>query len=130
MTNKAEYNSQIASIIKTEEEIFIFKLKDTNAQFDLKEGINQYNFIQERSNQKPFKMLVDTRQSLTLPSERACEFYFKNNDGLNKIALVVDNLAMQVLLNQLFKRKNVGNSKTFKNEDDALIWLKEQILNY
>lgn len=123
MLNINEYDSPIARITKDENGIFVFKLKNTSAIYDLEEAKNQNRYLTIQSGGKPYKTIIDTTGSLALPTEEACDYYIEDNNFENIVALVVNSLPMQLLLGQLVKRHEVPNSKIFKKAKDAYEWL-------
>ncbi|RYM31310.1 hypothetical protein ERX46_16645 [Brumimicrobium glaciale] len=123
MLNKIEYDSPVARITIDNEGIFIFKLKDTSSIYDIEEARSQYRFMNLHSEGKPYKAIIDTRGSLVLPTDAACDYYFEGNNFENIMALVVNSLPMKLLLGRMFRHENVPNSKIFKNDEDAYEWL-------
>ena len=123
MLNNIEYDSPVAKITLDERGIFDFKLKDSSSIYDVKEARNQYRFMNLHSKGKPYKAVIDTRGSILLPTDAACNYYFEGNNFENIVALVVDSLPMKLLLSRMFKHENVPNSKIFKNDIEAFEWI-------
>jgi hypothetical protein len=126
MNKIIEYDSPVANIYLDERNIFIFKLKESGAIYDVEEGVNQYEFLNYHSKGKPYKIVVDTRGSLIIPTSKACEFYLDIDNSKNFVALIVNSLPMQLLLGQMSKNKNIPISKIFKNKVAAFEWIIEK----
>lgn len=126
MSNTVEYDSSVAHISWDEDNsIFIFKMKSTSDSYDAKEVRLQLDFFMKHSNNKPYKVLVDTRESPSLPTDNAFDYFFDNNNSRSKNAIVADDLPFQILMSQIYRIKNIQNCKVFKTEEEAIAWLLE-----
>lgn len=123
MSRIKKYESAVVKITwDNSAELFIFRMKNTNASYDEHEVIKQFGFLQEHSNNKSYKVLIDTRYSPNLPTDEAFEYFFNNNNTLGKNAIIAKDLPFQILMSQMFKIKNIQNHKLFKSEQEALKW--------
>ncbi len=126
MSNELKYESDVVLIVWDEVlGIFKFKMKDSTAVYDELEVKNQFDFFEKYAKNKPYKVLVDTRGSLTLPTEEAFEYFFSNNNPKSKNAIIAEELSFQLLMGQMYKIGNVQNHKLFKKEEEAINWLLE-----
>ena len=124
MPEEIKYESDVVQIIWDENNgIFKFKMKDSNASYDEQEVENQFKFFNKYAKDDHYKVLVDTRGSLTLPTEEAFEYFFSNNNPKSKNAIVAEELSFQILMGQLYKIRKVENHKLFKTEEEAINWL-------
>ncbi|PKR81739.1 hypothetical protein CW751_04250 [Brumimicrobium salinarum] len=128
MKNKVEFDSPVAHIIKDERGFFLFTLKDTTSVYDLEETRQQFDFFINNSNGKPYKVLMDATGSFTFPTEEAFEYFFEHNKEVNKTAIVVTSLPMQLLMGHMLKHERTTNTKLFKSRDEAVEWLTSSLL--
>lgn len=126
MPDLIKYESPVVKITWDEKSgLFVFKMKDINATYDEPEVIRQYEFFNKHSNNKPYKVLIDTRESPNLPTEEAFEYFFNNNNPHSKNAIIAKDLPFQILMSQMYKIRGVENCKLFKTEEEALKWILE-----
>ena len=123
MQEKIEYDSPIAHIYWDERGFFMFKMKNTNAIYDEEETMRQFDFFITHTDGKPYKVIVDTRESLVFPTDDSFDYFFKHNKSVNKNAVIVNSLPMQLLMGQMYKGSKIKNTQLFKNEDEAIDWL-------
>lgn len=98
---------------------------DSDTAFDLQEAKKQYQGILSITEGKPFKVLVDTRNSWIVP-EKEAQSYISNLEGKIAEAIIVKTLAVRILSNFYIKLNEKVPSKVFTDEDKAIKWLKEQ----
>lgn len=118
-----EYDSPVANIKWDKRGFFIFKLKDTDAVYDQEETELQYAYFISRTNGKPYKVLMDSRDSLVFPTDCAFDYFFEHNKEENFTAIIATSLPMQLLMGQMMKGAEVTNTKLFKTEEEAIEWL-------
>ncbi len=123
MSNTTQYNSPIASINIDENGIFIFNLKDTYTSYDGNEARKQFDFFRDNSNGQPYKVLVDSSNSVNIPTEKAVLVFKKQNKPEYKFAIYVTNLPIQIYVGQLSKYNKYHNVKLFKSKEKAIKWL-------
>lgn len=123
MSKIIEYDSPIANIVWDEKGIFIFKLKNTSAIYGKEETKRQFDFFIKHSKGKPYKVIVDTRESLVFPTDDAFNYYFKHNKSINRTAIVANSLPMQLMIGHMLKREKVPNTATFKTIEEAIEWI-------
>lgn len=123
MLEKNEYDSPIANIYWDERGFFMFKMKNTNAIYDEEETKLQFEFLITYSKGKPYKVIVDTRESLVFPTDDSFDYFFDNHKSVNKNAVIVNSLPMQLLMGQMYKGSKVENTRLFKTEEEAIEWL-------
>lgn len=123
MNCNKEYDSPVANIKWDKRGFFVFTLKNTNAIYDKEETINQFNYFLEQSNGEPYKVLLDSTDSLVFPTDCAFEYFFEKNKEENPTAIIATSLPMQILMGQMLKGSEVTNTKLFKTEEQAIEWL-------
>jgi hypothetical protein len=57
---------------------FIIILKNSSAIYDLEEAKLQFEFFISKSKGKPYKVLMDTRDSLVFPTDGAFDYFFEH----------------------------------------------------
>ena len=123
MPNKTEYDSPIANMYWDERGFFMFKLKNTTAIYDEEETKRQFDFFNTHSKGIPYKVIVDTRDSLVFPTDDSFDYFFEHNELANKNAIIINSLPMQLLISQMYKGNRTENTKLFKTEEEAIEWL-------
>src|SRR5690554_5117905 len=98
MNCNKEYDSPVANIKWDKRGFFVFTLKNTNAIYDKEETINQFNYFLEQSNGEPYKVLMDSTDSLVFPTDCAFEYFFEKNKEENTTAIIATSLPMQIYL--------------------------------
>ena len=113
------------AIVKKDSGFLRVTFFDTDAAFDLSEAKKQYQGILSITDGKPFKVLVDTRNSWALPENEA-QHYLSNLDDKIAEAIVVKTLAVRIF-SKLHEKLNKKNpTKVFTQEEKAIEWLREQ----
>lgn len=126
MSQPIKYESPVATITwDNNNGVFIFKMKASKANYDEAEVKKQFDFFKKHSKNKPYKVIVDTRNSPNLPTDNAFNYFFSNNNPKGKNAILAKELAFQVLMGQMYKIKAIKNHKLFKCEEEAMKWLLE-----
>lgn len=126
MSELIKYESTVVNITWDEDAgLFKFIMKNTNATYDEQEVKKQFDFFKKYSNNRPYKVLIDTRDSPNLPTDEAFEYFFNNNNTLGKNAIIAKDLPFQILMSQMYKINNIQNHKLFRSEYEALQWLLE-----
>lgn len=123
MSKPVEYDSLIANITQDENGVFFFYLKNTSAIYNIEETKKQFNFFEQHSPDQPYKVVVDTRDSLVFPTEEALKYYFNKSNPKNKMAIIANSLPMQLMKRQIFKDSSKANNQSFKNKEDAFKWI-------
>jgi len=123
MHNKIEYDSPIANIYWDERGFYMFKMKNSSAIYDEEETIRQFDFFITHSQGKPYKVAVDTRESLVFPTDASFDYFFEHNKMVNKNAVIANSLPMQLMMGQMYKGSQIKNTKLFKTEEEAIAWL-------
>jgi hypothetical protein len=123
MQDAIEYDSPVANIKWDNRGFFIFTLKNTSAIYDETEAKHQFNFFITKSEGNPYKVLMDTRDSLVFPTDGAFDYFFEHNKEENRAAIIATSLPMQLLIGQMLKGGEVQNTTLFKSEEEAIDWL-------
>lgn len=123
MQNTNEYDSPIANIYWDERGFFMFTMKNTDAVYDDEETQKQFEFLISFAKGKPYKVLVDTRESLVFPTDESFEYFFEHNKPLNKTAVIANSLPMRLMMGQMYKGNEVKNIKILKTKEEAIDWL-------
>lgn len=123
MNMEKRFDSLVASITLEDNLLFIFKLKNTSAEYDEEEVIKQFDFFYGHAQGKPYKVLLDARNSLVLPTDESFTYFFKFNRPESKTAIIANSLPTSLLMSQMLKLGRVENVKVFKSEERAREWL-------
>lgn len=118
-----KYESDVVSIHWDERGFFLLEMKNTNAEYDLQETINQFDYFITTSNNTPYKVIVNTVENLVLPTDESLQYFFKHNKEENKIAIVTTQLPMQLIVRFMYKYENVQNTKMFRDLEEAIQWI-------
>lgn len=125
MPNTTQYNSPVASTTIEQDGIYLLKLKDTFIAFNDIELENQLNFINKHSKGEPYRVLIDTSESINIPTDEAGLYYRANNRPEDRFAFVSTNFPFQIFIGQLIIQREVKNMKLFKTSEEAKEWLLE-----
>lgn len=123
MNMEKRFDSPVASITLEDNLLFISKLKNTSAEYDEEEVKKQFDFFYGHAQGKPYKVLLDTRDSLVLPTDESFTYFFKFNRPESKTAIIANSLPTSLLMSQMLKLGRVENTKVFKSEERAREWL-------
>ena len=112
------------SQLKMDDRGFVYvKLTDDQYEFDLTEAKAQVNAIRSLTNNQPALVLIDTRDSLAVPTIEAKRFIASVDKKIAE-ALVVKSLTNRIVAN--FYRKMTKHkypSKVFNCKEAAIKWL-------
>lgn len=126
MPNTTQYNSPVASITIEEDGFYLLKLKDTFIAFNDIELEKQFNFFNKHSKGEPYRVLIDTSESINIPTDEAGLYYRANNRPEYRFAFVSTNFPFQIFISQLIIQREVKNMKLFKTSEAAIEWLLEE----
>lgn len=122
MTKNNVYTTGVCEMFWDERGFIRLNLLETQNAFDLSEAKRQFETALKISNNKPWKVLVDTRGSNALPDKEAQD-YTANADLRIAEAIIVDSLSMRIL-SKFYMKKNKNNAvKIFSKEKNAIEWL-------
>lgn len=121
------FETAVSTVWKMDNGVYIYKLKNTNTPFDKNEVKLQLEKFHSLTGGKNFSVLVDARDSLNLPTDDANLFFKNNNPKKSKIAILTNNLPMNLFLSQILKYDKVMNAKMFRNKEKAIAWLTSEL---
>jgi hypothetical protein len=97
-------------------------LVDTDVPFDIHEAKKQFETAFQLTKGKPYKVLVDTRQTFVTPTKEA-EQYISKVQLRQAEALIIDSLHYRILAKFYVRQIKHIPIKIFKTEDEAIAWL-------
>lgn len=96
-------------------------LLNNDSVFDLAEAKNQFEAAQLLSNNKPYKLLIDTREAFVTPDKEAENFITQTQ--LRKAeALIITSLHYRILA-KFYVKRLTNPAKVFRKEEEAIEWL-------
>lgn len=122
MTKNRVYTTDVCEMHWDERGFIRLNLIGTEKIFDINEAKLQFEIASKISEEKPWKVLIDTRGSNALPDKAAQDFASSAPMRIAE-AIIVDSLSMRIL-SKFYSKKNQNNAvKIFSKEKNAIDWL-------
>lgn len=122
MTKNRVYKTGVCEMYWDERGFIRMNLLETQNSFDLIEARRQFEVASIISQNRPWKVLIDTRGSNATPDKEAQDYTAKSPMRIAE-AIIVDSLSMRIL-SKFYSKKNINNAvKIFSKEQNAIDWL-------
>lgn len=122
MTKNRVYKTGVCEMYWDERGFIRMNLLETQNSFDLIEARRQFEVASIISQNRPWKVLIDTRGSNATPDKEAQDYTAKAPMRIAE-AIIVDSLSMRIL-SKFYSKKNINNAvKIFSKEQNAIDWL-------
>lgn len=122
MTKKRVFKTHVSEIYKDKRGFIKLSLIESQNKFDLAEAIRQREISNEISGGKPYKLLIDTRSSNSVPDKETLEFASSESHKIAE-AIIVDDLPMRILAKFYVRLNKLNIVKIFSTEEEAIDWL-------